>query len=110
MILEETASASYLNSLGSLKASGENRLRITYVAIAHLHSVSAALKQFYRILRGDQMNLGALAGKQSGRDLLLFRTPTQVNVKRLAVTWRRLREDHTPEGVARDGKLYGETR
>ena len=25
------------------------------------------------------MNLGALAGKQSGRDLLLFRTPTQIN-------------------------------
>ncbi len=27
------------------------------------------------------MNLGALVGKQSGRDLLLFRTPTQVNAK-----------------------------
>jgi hypothetical protein len=27
------------------------------------------------------MNLGALVGKQSGRDLRLFRTPTQVNAK-----------------------------
>ncbi len=29
------------------------------------------------------MNLGALVGKQSGRDLLLFRTPTQVNASSL---------------------------
>src|SRR6516162_1206429 len=36
LIFAETASASYLNSWGSRKASGENRLRITYVAIRYL--------------------------------------------------------------------------
>ncbi len=29
------------------------------------------------------MNLGALAGKQSGRDLPLFPTPSQINAKGL---------------------------
>src|SRR6516165_1396491 len=36
LIFAETASASFLNSWGSRKASGENRLRITYVVIRYL--------------------------------------------------------------------------
>src|SRR5215472_17228517 len=49
LIFAETASASFLNSWGSLKASGENRLRITYVAIRHLHAgISAVLLCFWR--------------------------------------------------------------
>src|ERR1017187_2903225 len=36
LILFDTASANFLKSLGSRKPSGENRLRITKVAIEHL--------------------------------------------------------------------------
>src|SRR6516164_644640 len=47
LIFAETASASFLNSWGSLKASGENRLRITCVAIRHLHAgISAVVFAF----------------------------------------------------------------
>src|SRR5712692_8522273 len=36
LILVDTSAANFLNSLGSRNASGENRLRITYVAMWHL--------------------------------------------------------------------------
>src|SRR5713101_3560645 len=38
LILLDTSLASFLKSLGSLNASGDNRLRITYVAMRHLLS------------------------------------------------------------------------
>src|SRR5215472_3300006 len=50
LIFAETASASFLNSWGSRKASGENRLRITYVAVRHLLAdISAVVFAFGRL-------------------------------------------------------------
>src|SRR5712691_7481287 len=62
LIFADTASANFLNPLGSRNASGENRLRITYVAISHL-----LLERFAKPSEGSQLRAEPAALSNTSR-------------------------------------------